>query len=315
MQTNANPRPRIGLAAVTKGRVAAPPRVVLYGTEGVGKSTWAADAPTSIFLPVEEGTSHLDVARFPRIRSWGDLVDALDALTNDEHTYKTVVIDTLDALEPIVWDRTCSVRLSDGGKKVSSIEEYGFAKGYVYALELWREMTERLDTLRERKGMGVILIAHAALVTIKSPDTEDFARYDLKLHHKASALLREWSEHVLFASTEVALKKINQRTKIVGLGDRVLHTTSAAGWVAKSRANVPPTLPLSYEAWRDAVSGRDVTVDTVMARIDAMLPNVPEAKLEAVAATIKKALASSDPIAALSSVANRLSVTVSKEAA
>ena len=308
-------KPRMTMAAVTRGKAEAPIRVVLYGTEGVGKSTWAADAPAPIFLPVEQGTRHLNVARFPRLRSWGDLIDALDSLENEPHECKTAIIDTLDALEPIVWDRTCQSRLADGGKKVSNIEEYGFAKGYVYALDLWRELVERLDRLSEKRGMGVVLIAHAALVTVKSPDTEDFGRFDLKIHHKASALLREWADHVLFASTEVALRKVNNRTKVIGLGDRVLHTTSAPGWVAKSRGNVPPVLPLSFEAWSSALRGDDVTVDTVMARIDAMLPHVAPAKIDAVTATIKKAVASSDPVAALATVANRLSVTIAKEAA
>ena len=80
---------------------------------------------------------HLDVARFPRVRTWGDLVDTLDVLETEPHEYKTAVIDTLDALEPIVWARTTATRLADGGKRVTNIE-YGFAKGYIYALDLWR---------------------------------------------------------------------------------------------------------------------------------------------------------------------------------
>lgn len=316
-QTQQNGRTRMSLDAITTGRVKAPMRVVLYGTEGVGKSTWAADAPGAIFLPIEEGSNHLDVARFPRALSWSDVVDALAALEAGEHQYRTLVIDTLDALEALVWDRTTATKLTDGGKRVQSIEDYGFAKGYVYALDIWRELTERLDDLRSKRGMGVILIAHADLKNVKNPDAEDFQRFDLKLHHKASAHLREWAEHVLFATTEVALKKINQRTKIVGLGDRVIHTTSAPGWVAKSRGSVPPVLPLSFEAWAHAMNGGDVTAETVLARIESMIVHLPTEKHAAVRAAIEKAQRHSDPVAALNNVANRLSVTVnsSKEAA
>jgi hypothetical protein len=315
-QQAAKGRGRMSLGAVIKGRVQAPLRVVLYGTEGVGKSTWAADAPSPIFLPVEEGSNHLDVARFPLATSWGDVLDALVELETGKHDFRTLVIDTLDALEPLVWDRVCVVRTSDSGKKVSSIEDYGFAKGYIYALDIWRELLERIDGLRSKRGMSVVLIAHADLKTIKNPDAEDFQRYDLKLHHKASALVREWSEHVLFAATEVALRKINNRTKIVGLGDRVVHTTSAPGWVAKSRGNVPAMLPLSYESWAEALAGTSMTADAVLARIEAMLPQLAEEKQPAVRALVEKAKAHPDPIAALNTVANRLSVTVnSKEAA
>lgn len=308
---------RMTLGAVTTGRVKAPMRVVLYGTEGVGKSTWAADAPGAIFLPIEEGSNHLDVARFPRALSWGDVLDALSELVRSEHGYRTLVIDTLDALESLVWDRVVATRLSDGGKKVSSIEEYGYAKGYIFALDIWRELLDRLDDLRSVRGMGVILIAHAELKTIKNPDAEDFQRFDLKLHHKAGAIVREWSEHVLFAATEVALKKINQRMKVVGLGDRVVHTTSAPGWVAKSRGNVPALLPLSFEAWAEALNGQTMTPETVLARIEAMITHLPAEKVPAVAAAIEKAKKHADPVAALNNVANRLSVTVnsSKEAA
>lgn len=316
-QVQQSKRPRMNLGAVTTGKVKAPMRVVLYGTEGVGKSTWAADAPNAIFLPIEEGSNHLDVARFPRALSWGDVLDAISELSRADHGYRTLVIDTLDALESLVWDRTTAVRLADGGKRVTSIEDYGFAKGYVYALDVWRELLEKLDELRAARGMGVILIAHAELKTIKNPDAEDFQRFDLKLHHKAGGLVREWSEHVLFAATEVALKKINMRMKVVGLGDRVVHTTSAPGWVAKSRGNVPALLPLSYEAWAEALSGITMTPETVLARIESMVVHLPPEKVPAVTAAIEKAKKSADPVAALNSVANRLSVTVnsSKEAA
>lgn len=305
--------PRMTLGAVTKGPQRAPSRIVLYGTEGVGKSTWAADAPGAIFLPIEVGSLHLDTARFPRATSWGDVLDAIKVLETERHDYQTIVLDTLDALEPLVWERVCATRTTDSGKKVSSIEEYGFAKGYIYALDLWRELLARIDSLREKRGMSAILIAHAALVTVKSPDTEDFSRYDLKLHHKSSAVVREWSDHVLFATTEVALRKVNQRTKVVGLGERVLHTTSAPGWSAKTRSAAPPVLPLSYEAWAEAVDGRTVTADDVLARIAAMLPSVADDKRPLVDAAIVKARESSDPVAALSKIENRLNVTVTKE--
>jgi hypothetical protein len=303
-------RQKMSLAAVTRGKVKRPQKVVLYGTEGVGKSTWAGDAPSPIFIPTEDGSDHLDVARFPRVETWGEMLDALDALRG-EHAYRTAVIDTLDGLEAIVWARTTATKLN-GDKRVSNIEDYGFAKGYIYALDVWRDFIARLDALVSR-GMSVVLLSHAALVTIKSPDTEDFQRYDLKIHHKASALVREWADHVLFATTDIGMAKINQRAKVTSLGDRVLHTTSSAAWVAKTRSAAPARLPLSWAEWVSALESE--STDAVLARIESMLPHVHESKRAAVDAAIEKARASSDQLAALTTVANRISATISKEAA
>lgn len=315
MQTQDQKRaPRMSLGAITKGRVRTPQRVVMYGTEGVGKSTWAADAPAPLFLPTEDGSEHLDVSRLPRARSWGDVVDALRVLRDEPHHFKTLVTDTLDSLEPLVWDRVCSVRMTDSGKRVTNIEEYGFARGYIYALDVWREFLDKLDDLVREREMNVILIAHSALVTIKSPDTEDFQRFDLKLHHKTSALVREWASHVLFATTETAMRKVNNRTKIVGLGDRVVHTANAPGWVAKTRSGAPPVLPLSWDAWVDALDGKSGSADEVLARISEMLVRVPEPKRGVVEQAIASAKASADPLAALQKIENRLNVTLAASA-
>jgi hypothetical protein len=308
-----NPQTRMSLAAITKGPVRAPSRIVIYGTEGIGKSTWASHAASVIWLPVEEGANALDVQRFPKVTTWGDLVTAIDTLTNDEHSFKTLVIDTLDALEPIVWARTVATRLN-GDKRVNSIEDYGFAKGYIYALDYWGEVLQRLDTLRDKRGLDIILVAHAALVTIKSPDTEDWQRYDLKLHQKASAKVREWADHCLFATNQLGMSKLNQRMKVTSMGERVLHTVSAAGWAAKTRSNAPAELPLSYEAWVEATAtpeGRDA----ILARLEVALLSVPEAKHAKVREAIAAALSGTDPVGRLRAVENKLAMTINKEAA
>lgn len=311
--SHTNPRARMSLAAVTKGPRRAPQRTVIYGTEGIGKSTWASHAPGVIWLPVEEGANALDVASFPRVLSWGDVIDALDVLTKEEHEYKTLVVDTLDALEPIVWARTCATRLN-GEKRATSIEDYGFAKGYIYAVDLWSELLSRLDALRDQRGLDVILVAHAALITIKSPDTEDFQRYDLKLHHKASARVREWADHVVFATNQLGLAKVNQRMKVTSLGDRVLHTVSAAGWAAKTRSDAPAELPLSYDAWVEATSAPE-SREAVLARIETALSRTPKEKHAKVRDAIAAALAGTDPLGRLRAVENKLALTLNKETA
>lgn len=305
-------RKKTGLGSVTRGPVRAPQRVVIYGTEGIGKSTWASHAPGVIWLPTEEGSNALDVARFPRVQSWTDIVDALDSLASEAHEYKTLVIDTLDALEPFVWAKTCATRLN-GDKRVHSIEDYGFAKGYIYALDLWGELLARLDTLRDKRGMEVILVAHAALITVKSPDTEDWQRYDLKLHHKASARVREWADHVLFATNQLGMAKINQRMKVTALGDRVLHTVAAPGWVAKTRSGATAELPLSYDAWIEASAGE--SKETILGRIEAALSRVDTRKHAAIRDAIAAALSGTDVIGRLRTVENKIALTLNKETA
>lgn len=302
---------RMSLDAITKGPRRAPQRTVIYGVPKIGKSTWASHAPDVVWIPVEEGANALDVSSFPRVLTWGDMLDALDALTDGKHSYRTAVIDTLDVLEGIVWKRTCQTKLN-GDKRVQSIEDYGFAKGYIFALDIWSELLARLDTLRDKRGMDIILVAHATLVTVKSPDTEDFQRYDLQLHHKAASLIRGWADHVLFATTQIGLHKQNQRMKVSSLGDRVLHTHSAPGWVAGTRSSAPAELPLSYAAWIEASSALE-TKEAVLARIEVAKAKVPAEKHASIEAAIAAALGGTDPVGRLRAVEGRLAMTNTKE--
>jgi len=308
-----NPRARMSLGAITKGPRRAPQRTVIYGKEKIGKSTWASHALAPIWLPLEEGANRLDVESFPRALSWSDVIDALDVLTTGEHSYKTLVVDTLDELERHVWKRTCATKLN-GDKRASSIEDYGFHKGYIFALDIWSELCGRLDALRDQRGMDIILVAHAALVNVKSPDTEDYQRYDLNLNQKASALLRGWADHILFATTKIGIHKQNMRAKVSSLGERVIHTQGAPGWVAGTRSDAPAELPLSYEAWIEASSSIE-TRDTILARIEVALSSVPAEKHEKVRAAIAAAVAGTDAMGRLRAVENRLALTINKEAA
>lgn len=299
---------RMTLGAVTKGKLSKPQRIVIYGTEGIGKSTFGACAPSPIFLCAENGTEHLDVARFPAPAGWRDVLDAVDTLLSEEHTYRTLVIDSLDWLEPMVWAETCRTKTADGGKRVTHIEEYGFAKGYEYALPVWRELLDRLDALKERKRMNVVCIAHSHVTTFKSPDTEDFQRYELAVHKKAAALLKQWPDHVLFAAHEIVTKKEDRRAKGVSTGQRFIYTTKTAAYDAKNRAEggMPETLPLSWDAFMTALLGE--TADTWRERIVSLLPQASEDIRARVNVAVTKA---GDDVSALSRIHNALSVTVS----
>lgn len=240
--------PRMTLSAVTRGTIERPLRVVLYGVEGIGKSTFGADAPAPVFLGAEDGTAHLDVARFPQPRTWGEAIDVLRVLCTDSHDFKTLVVDTVDWLEPLCWRAVCEAA------KKPDIEAFGYGKGYLAALEEWRRFVRGLDALRE-KGMSVVLLAHALVRPFRNPEGEDYDRYTLKVNEKAAGLLREWADAVLFANYQsFGAKQQNGRAKNIGTGARTLYTTHRPAADAKNRWSLPDELPMGWRPFADALA-------------------------------------------------------------
>lgn len=243
------------LGAVPRGRVIRPPRCLFYGPEGIGKSSLAADAG-AIFLNVEDGLGELDVARYPFrpdddngdvARTLAEVYDAIDDLAESDHNYPAVAIDTLDALEQrLLWPHVCKAA------EMSSIEEFGYGKGYTAALGEWSILLSRLDRLRTR-GMCVILLGHSVVKTFKNPEGEDYDRYQLKLHDKAAGLIKEWCEVVGFCRFEEGAQKLKgdksvaKRARGWDSGRRLMHLARTAAWDAKSRLNLPTEIILDRE--------------------------------------------------------------------
>lgn len=257
---------RSRLAEVTSGRVNRPPRLVIYGVEGVGKSTFAAGATGTIFVGPEQGTEMLDVKRYPTTRSWQEVLDAIDDLTLSDHPYKALAIDTLDWIEPLIHEAVCqSVTPAK-----NSIEDFGFGKGYVAALEVGRVLLARLDRLRDAKGMTIILLAHCQIRPFKNPEGDDYDRYEMKLHAKLGAQFREWSDACLFANYEISTYEKNNKAKGIATGRRLLYTERRAAFDAKNRLNLPATIPLewaSFEAARNASFALSSDVDDLVRRV------------------------------------------------
>lgn len=243
----------ISLSSISRtARNALPPRVVIHGDGGVGKSTFAAGAFDPVFLPFEDGLGGLDVDSFPLITSYADALSAIDALRRDEHSFSTAVIDSLDWLEPLVWAKVAS----DAGKR--SIEDFSFGKGYAEAVPLWRDLLERLNALRAERGMAVILIAHSEIKRFEAPDSEPFDRYQIKLHKTANALVREWADVIGFAHHETSIRKetvgFQQRARGVATGRRLLRVVETPACVAKNRYTMPDTIELSWSALMAAMA-------------------------------------------------------------
>lgn len=234
---------RMTLSSIVRGIIQAPYRLIVHGTDGVGKSTFAADAPAPIFLGAEDGTGHLDVARFPAPECWQDIRDAVRTLTNEPHDFKTLAVDSLDWVEPHIWQHVCNTAGADTIEEVGG----GYGKGYTAALDLWRSLLSDLERLQAAKGMHVILIAHSLIKMFKNPEGDDFERYTIKLNDKAAGLCREWAKGVYFANFETfAVKEKSKRVKGVSTGARLLYTQRTAAYDAKDRYLVGESLPLSW---------------------------------------------------------------------
>lgn len=250
----AQPPSRMQLGNVIKGKIAQRVRAVVYGPEGVGKSTFGANAPKPIFLGAEDGTAQLDVARFPAPQTFADVLAAVRELATQPHEFETLVADTLDWIEPLIWDFICQ---RDG---VAKIEDYGYGKGYQAALDEWRKLLAALESLRKARPMHIILLAHSQIRPFKNPQGEDFDRYELKIHAKASGLVKEWSDAVLFCNWETFAKKDERtkRVKGVSTGARNIYTERTAAYDAKNRYSLPEELPLSWADFEAAMNAHSV---------------------------------------------------------
>jgi len=299
------------LSQATKGRREQPLRVIIYGRPGVGKSTFGADAPSPFFLSIEGGDDQLDVTRYTA-KTWADACGVLDELAAGGHEYRTLVIDTLDALEPLCWQHVCATYTDKHGKRVETIDGFGYGDGYTKATAEWRKFLRRLDAVRER-GLHIILVAHSHVKAFKSPDTDDYERYEMKLHtgkdgQGATAVFAEWADAVLFARHEVLTRKAGDRVKAVASDVRIVHTEDGTAWYAKNRFSLPPTLPLSWQAFADAVAaGRAMPVVQYREEIAELLRDQKPELVDRVNAAVAKA-AEDGPL--LARILNQLRATV-----
>ena len=247
------------LLNVQRGRVAKPPRVLVYGTEGIGKSTFASQAPKPIFIQTEDGLDEIDCDKFSQATTYGQVTAALHELRGQPHDYETVVIDSLDWLERLAWDQLCA----ENG--VNSIEKVdgGYSKGYTHALTYWREIVEHLNALRNERGMVVLLIAHSKIERFEDPESSPYDRYSPRLHKHAAALISEWCDAVLFATRRIRTQSEDagfncKRTIAHAIGkdggERILRCVGGPSCVAKNRYGITEELPLSWAAFMQALS-------------------------------------------------------------
>jgi hypothetical protein len=243
------------LDSVRKGRNPRPPKVVIYGGPKVGKSTFGAGIPDAIFLQTEEGLDALDVHSFPLAQSFEDVLAALRTLAKEEHKYRALVVDSLDWLEPLIWDQVCKQN------KVASIEEVGggYGKGYIEAVKVWRTFLEALDYLRDNLRMTVVLIAHDEIRKFEPVDSEAYDYAALKLHKRAAAVVEEWADVIAYARIKTVVRSSDkgfgqQHSRALAPGDvRELHVGQNPAYVSGNRYGLPDVLPLEWSPFQQAI--------------------------------------------------------------
>ena len=233
----------ISLSNLKRTTALTPTIDLLYGPHGIGKTSFAIGYPDPVFVQTEKGEGKLELNTFGVLKSFSDVMGALEALYKEDHGFRTVVLDSASWLEPLIWDQVCK------DNNWASIETPGFGKGYVEAKKVWRLVFDGLSMLRDDRQMGVVILAHADIREVKHPEVEAFDRFQPKLHKDATATIQEYADNVWHMNRRVNIVKDNpndKNSRVRGTsGDtRILWTAERAGHLAKNRFSMPSQIIL-----------------------------------------------------------------------
>ena len=237
------------LKSISRNDATLAPRIMLYGVEGIGKSTFAAYAPKPIFILTEDGLGSLPVQHFPLAKNVASVLAAITTLYDEKHDYKTVVLDSLDWLEAMIWQEM---------EAKHDAKDLAYGKGASIAADKWRTIVTAFDALRTKHGMCAILIAHTMIKRFDSPETEPYDRFQPKLQERSGSLIREWADAVLFANYKTIVKQsdvgFNKTvSRGVSSGERMLFTSERPAYMAKNRYSLPESIPLDWDAFAEAI--------------------------------------------------------------
>ena len=241
---------------ITSGKISTAQKIVVYGPEGIGKTTFAAQFPNPLFSDTEGSTKHIDVTRFDKPLSWESL-KAQAKYVLENKPCKTYVIDTADWAEKLCIEDLCSRYKKNG------LEDFGYGTGYVYLMEEFGRFLNLLESIVE-SGINIVLNAHAVMRKFEQPDEVGaYDRWELKLSKKVAPMVKEWADIILFANYKTfAVVAVDSGKKFKGQGGkRVMYTTHHPCWDAKNRHNLPEELPFEYDSIKHCIYGESVITE------------------------------------------------------
>ncbi len=274
----------MSLFEVTTGKKKEPFNVMIFGPAGLGKSTFASNAPKPLFVGCEE-TGEIDVARLPQPKTLDELTQQLDHVVKEAGMgFKTLVVDTIDSIETLVHRHLLATDPKQTGSMIAA--HGGYAKALDMAATELLKIRDKLKVLRDEHGMNVLLIAHSKRAQIVDPILGmAYDSYELNLHQKAQTVFVDWSTAVLFANYVARVMAGTNTDKIfaTGEGERVLLTEKRPGHLAKNRFNLPYEMPLDFSVFHKAYNDffeSGPTADQISATASGLAENIPDPELK-----------------------------------
>jgi hypothetical protein len=234
-----------------------PPKVMIYGPPGIGKSTFGAAGPKPIFLQTEDGLAGIRAPCFPLAKSVGVVSEYLQCLIDDPHDYRSLVLDSTSGMELLLKKQ---VLLETGAPNLNLVGKWGL--GYTMVAEKWEQIISILDVLRIQREMLILIVAHAEIDNAEDAEFGTFDRWAPKISKKARGQLVEWCDLVGYATRRMVLRSVdNGKTTIAaGIGpdggDRILNVCGSPAILAKNRYGLTGELPLAWEPLYQAFSQR-----------------------------------------------------------
>lgn len=255
------------LVQIIRGKIPSAKKVVVYGPEGIGKSTFASRFPEPLFIDTEGSTKDMDVARTEPPSSWSALLDQAGYVKVHPEVCRTLIIDTADWAEMLCISQVCSKNHKN------SVEEFGYGKGYVYVQEEFGRLLNLLSEVVD-SGVHVVLTAHAKMRKFEQPDELGaYDRWEMKLSKGVAPMVKEWADMVLFCNYKTMVVNVDGqgaqkgKNKAQG-GKRVMYTTHHSCWDAKNRYGLPDEVPFEYSSISHIIgqtsTGTAVPKDTEM---------------------------------------------------